>query len=184
MRNLVVCVVGLLGASLVLAQQADKGNGMVTGSLTYGGKTHTVQAQGSGTDSGRSIYKLQLADGTIVFSDRQPAGAKIIDTVPVVSTSDANIVAHREREYWRAREKELNQRIDAEREQEASRRRLANQRAAEQAQREGFENGSEVLILRGVRVARINNGVMPQGFAPYTSTPGVGGRIASAASGR
>jgi hypothetical protein len=114
--------------------------------------------------SSRSIFKLKLADGSVILADRIPTGAKVLAETPVSSAPDAIAVAQREREYWSARDREINLRLAKERDQEAQRKRefqLASQRELDLQQ--------EVVVFRGAGRVRVNNSTLPTGYSAYTS---------------
>jgi hypothetical protein len=160
---LFVCVAALLSAGYAFAQDKPLVESSTTGSLTYGGKTHTVYAAAPVTSS-RSIFKLKLADGSVILADRIPAGAKVLAETAVSSAPDASIVAQREREYWSARDREVNARLAKERDQEAQRQRevlLASQRELDSQQ--------EVVVFRGSSRVRVNNSILPTAYSAYTS---------------
>jgi hypothetical protein len=176
--TLCVCVAALLSAGQVFAQDKPLAESSTTGSLTYGGKTHVVYAAAPVTSS-RSIFKLKLADGSVILADRIPVGAKVLAETPVSSAPDAIAVAQREREYWSARDREVNTRLSKERDQEAQRKRevqLASQRELDSQQ--------EVVVFRGVRRVRVNNSTLPAGYSAYTSPSLVRSGIATYGSAR
>ena len=165
-----------LAAGGAFAQDKPLGASTTTGSLTYAGKTHIVQAAAPTTEATRSIMKLRLPDGSVVLSDRVPPGAKILEQIAVAAAPDSILVAQRERDYWSARDRELNQRLVAERERDAQRQRAAASQAEALQER---ELGREVYIIHGVRRGRVNNSLVPTGYSAYTSSPGVRNGIAS-----
>jgi hypothetical protein len=173
-----VLVATLISAGHGFAQEKPLAESSTTGSLTYGGKTHTVYAAAPATSS-RSIFKLKLADGSVILADRIPAGAKVLAETAVSSAPDALVVAQRERDYWSARDREVNLRLAKERDQEAQRKRevqLASQRELDSQQ--------EVMVFRGVGRVRVNNSTLPPAYSAYTSPSLVRSGIATYGSAR
>ncbi len=170
---LFVCVASLLSVSQAFAQDKPLAESSTTGSLTYGGKTHQVYAAAPVTSS-RSIFKLKLADGSVILADRIPAGAKVLAETSVASAPDAMVVAQRERDYWSARDREVNSRLAKERDQEAQRK-----REAQLASLRELDSQQEVVVFRGGGRVRVNNSTLPAAYSAYTSPSLVRSSIAT-----
>ncbi len=105
------------------------------------GSIHAAPAE----SAGGFLYRSTMADGSIVFSDRQLDGARSSTRIARSVSPDSGEVARRERDYWRQRAEAFSERARArERDLEETKRALM---VAERMNRgHGQQQANETIV--------------------------------------